>query len=211
MTAVRVSLQPQNKSVQFHGYSICFYIVLGFIWMLCLHSCVYVSRVHTYACGGQKKTSWSLELELRMVVSYYVGASNQTQVLCKSKMFLNHWTIYIASMSAIILMPNAFDGCINIRSNYLVVSPLVYLQCSQAEIPDFLLPPDSLKVLWPLDWSLHYCHQHNPHKISSFSVCEPVLQVGSFLPSSGISSIVCAHILTLQTGSEWSLLYFKGF
>lgn len=76
-----------------------------------------------------------------MVVSYSVGASNQTQVLWKSKVFLNHWTISIASISAIILMPNAFGGCIDIRSNYLVVSPLVYLQCSQAEIPDFLLPP----------------------------------------------------------------------
>lgn len=94
---------------------------------------------------------WRLEKGIMIsgigVTDGCVGASNQTQVLCKSKMFLNHWTIYIASMSAIILMPNAFDGCINIRSNYLVVSPLVYLQCSQAEIPDFLLPPDSLKVL----------------------------------------------------------------
>lgn len=109
-----------------------------------------------------------------MVVSYYVGASNQTQVLCKSKVFLNHWTISVASMSAIILIPNAFDGSINIRSNYLAVSPLVYLQCAQAEIPDSLPPLGSLKVLWPLDWSLHYCISITPtrsHHSQSVNLC----------------------------------------
>lgn len=35
-------------------------------------------------CGGQKRVSSSLELELRMVLNHHVGAWNQTQVLCKT-------------------------------------------------------------------------------------------------------------------------------
>ena len=34
-------------------------------------------------CGGQKRALDPLELELKMAMSYHVGAGNQTWVLCK--------------------------------------------------------------------------------------------------------------------------------
>ena len=36
------------------------------------------------ACRGQKRVSDPLELDLRPVVNYHVGAGNQIQVLCKN-------------------------------------------------------------------------------------------------------------------------------
>lgn len=38
----------------------------------------------TFAQGGQKRASGPLELEVQVVVSCHVGASNQTLILCKS-------------------------------------------------------------------------------------------------------------------------------
>lgn len=38
----------------------------------------------TFAQGGQKRTLGPLELEIQVVVSCHVGASNQTLILCKS-------------------------------------------------------------------------------------------------------------------------------
>lgn len=43
------------------------------------------------ALGGQEKRGGQPGTELRMVVSHYVGAGDQIQVLCKSKQVLfNH-------------------------------------------------------------------------------------------------------------------------
>jgi hypothetical protein len=41
--------------------------------------------VISYAPGGQKRASDSLELELEAIVSHHIADKNQTQVLCKSR------------------------------------------------------------------------------------------------------------------------------
>ena len=52
-------------------------------WVLCLHVCIYMC-ICLVTHRGQKRALEPLELELQMVVSCYVGARNQTWVLCKN-------------------------------------------------------------------------------------------------------------------------------
>jgi hypothetical protein len=60
-----------------------------FILCVCLPEYMYVYCVHACAHGGQEKESDPMKLELPTVVSHsgcwhFVGAGNQTMVLCKS-------------------------------------------------------------------------------------------------------------------------------
>ena len=45
------------------------------VWMLCLHICLFITCVPG-AHRSQKRESDPLELEVQMVVSYYVGPGN---------------------------------------------------------------------------------------------------------------------------------------
>jgi hypothetical protein len=52
------------------------------VWMYCLHTClcaICISSIHS----GQKRTSYSLVLQLQIVVTYHVRAWSQTWVLFK--------------------------------------------------------------------------------------------------------------------------------
>lgn len=58
---------------------------------ICLRVYVCVPRA-CHALRGRKRASYPLGLELQMVQSCHVGARSQTQVLCKSKNMLNHFS-----------------------------------------------------------------------------------------------------------------------
>ena len=57
------------------------------LFLFYMHECFCMYICVPYICviafGGQKRVG-PLELELQMVVSYHVGAENQTWVFCKS-------------------------------------------------------------------------------------------------------------------------------
>lgn len=59
--------EPQLSSISFNFK--CFY----FMCMFCLHVCMCIICM-PFAHRGQKRASGTLELELQMVESYYVGA-----------------------------------------------------------------------------------------------------------------------------------------
>lgn len=60
---------------------------------------------HLWFLRGQKKASDTLELELQIVMSCYVGAVNQTWVLCKSSKG-SYPLSHLASASHLILFFN---------------------------------------------------------------------------------------------------------
>lgn len=78
MDQVTVTQSGWDK-VDFGEYVLSLFYVYG-----CMHT-VRVSATHR----GQGLSD-PLELELRMVVNYYVGAGNQTRVLCKGSKCSNH-------------------------------------------------------------------------------------------------------------------------
>lgn len=49
------------------------------MWVFGLHLCLHTVWMHD-VCGGQKRGPDALKLELRLVVSHWVGARKQTQV-----------------------------------------------------------------------------------------------------------------------------------
>lgn len=58
------------------------YIFILCVWAFCLHVCLYIMCVPG-ATRGQKRVSDPQELKLQMLLSCYVSARNQTQVLCE--------------------------------------------------------------------------------------------------------------------------------
>ena len=59
------------------------YCIILYIWVFCMHMCMCTTQMPT-APKDQTRASDSLRLELQMVISHYVGAGNQTRVLCKT-------------------------------------------------------------------------------------------------------------------------------
>ena len=53
---------------------------------VCLHICAYMCDIMcmSYGHGGQERMLDPLKLKLQMIISYHVGAENQTQDLYKS-------------------------------------------------------------------------------------------------------------------------------
>ena len=74
-------LDISHTEIDFYVLKMLFYILLLFLFYEHGYICVpWVSSSH----GGQKRASDPLKLELQTIVSYHMGAGNQTCVLCKS-------------------------------------------------------------------------------------------------------------------------------
>lgn len=60
------------------AFSLYFFYVYG------CFSCHYMFGLHMHsACRGQKRALYPMELDLKMIVSYYVGAWSRIQILWK--------------------------------------------------------------------------------------------------------------------------------
>ena len=66
----------------------CVYMCVCVCVCVCVYECMYTMHMPG-ACRGQKRVSYTQNLELQTIVSHLVAWLNRTQVLCKNSAHKN--------------------------------------------------------------------------------------------------------------------------